>query len=264
MHPALAVGIGYFGTVGYRQSCWLYVQVIMAESMPEATDQFRVAAGQSQLRFAGFLQFLCAVGRVQFRQAPQATPDATGWAAFQQDAAFVIFQDQHPGGLFRFLFLRLGARVEFGFVSGIGLAAVVHRATFTGGFAAGAHHGAQVHDALGVVAHALIRRVLLGMLPELFQYRGLPRPAGYSVVTGQNAFYVAVQNGGLLAESLGNNGRSGGAADAGQGFQCFLVLRELAVMLVRHLPRCLVQVTGAGVVTQARPVAEYVDRKSVV
>ncbi len=53
------------------------------------------------------------------------------------------------------------------------------------------------------------------------------------------------------------NGASGGASDAGQGFQCLDVLWEFAAVILRYLFCSLVQVARSGVIAQASPQVQH-------
>ena len=78
------------------------------------------------------------------------------------------------------------------------------------------------------------------------------------MVAGQHPFYVAIQYGSPLLEGLGKDGRSGGATNAGQGLELFQVTGKLASVLFNDLLRRLLEITGAGIVTKAGPMAEHV------
>src|SRR5690554_2814157 len=233
------------------------MQVVMAEGVAKAAYQFGVGTRQPQFPVTGFLQFISAIGRVQFRQAPQAAPDAAGRAAFQQDAALGVFQDQHPGGFFGFRFFGFGARVKRRSSDLVGGTVGVYRAPVTGRFGPGADQRAQVHDGLGIVGYPLVGGMGFGAFPESVENRCLARPAWYRVVSGQYPLYVTVQNGCALTKRLGDNGGGCGAANAGEALEGLLVLGKLPVMVRNQLPGGLVQIAGAGIIPQAGPVAEY-------
>ncbi|MNT44350.1 hypothetical protein D3C72_1808730 [compost metagenome] len=70
----------------------------------------------------------------------------------------------------------------------------------------------------------------------------------------EHALHVAVQDGRALAVGERGNGRGGGPADAGQGGDGLGRGRKAAVPVAHDFLRAAVQVAGAGVVAQARPI----------
>jgi hypothetical protein len=77
------------------------------------------------------------------------------------------------------------------------------------------------------------------------------------VIARQNTLDVAVEDRCAAAESAGQDGAGGGAADAGQCLQRLEVGRELTATLGHEVARRAVQVAPPGVVAEAAPVVQY-------
>src|SRR6185437_6343437 len=131
------------------------------------------------------------------------------------------------------------------------------RAGLAAGARAHADSGAQVHDRLGVVRHALLRRMRFGVPPQLLLDRARGGIAVDAVVAGQHALDVAIEDGESQAVRLGQDGAGGGAADAGQRIQRGEVARQFAAMLRHADPRGLMQEACAAVVAQPRPQRQH-------
>ncbi len=120
-----------------------------------------------------------------------------------------------------------------------------------GGVARRADRGAQIHDGLGIVAGARIRRAAGGSGAQFGL--GIGERRADVVQPGHDALDIAVDHGGGLVEGDGGNGGGGIRAYAGQALQRRGVIGENAAMRFGHFAGAFQQVARAGVVAEAGP-----------
>src|SRR5690606_7081130 len=123
---------------------------------------------------------------------------------------------------------------------------------------AGAEGGAEIHLRLRVIGKAGVGQVPLRKLPQPLLDHRLARPPFDTVIAGEYALDVAVEDGETVAPGLGEDGAGGAAADAGQGDECVEAARELAAVVFGTAAGGLMQVAGACVVAEAGPESEDV------
>ena len=194
------------------------------------------------------------------RQAPQPCPHARG-RALHEPAALALHQpQQRMRALVSFelarlhrVALRLALRACHALARDGALRA--QRRTRQ------AQRGAEVHQALRVARHVVLRQQLLRLLPQRAFLRGHGQVPVKAEHAREHALDVAVEDGGALVEAERGNRRRRGAADARQLDELGAAAREAPPMRLHHGLRAAVQVACAAVVAQAAPGSKHVIQR---
>ena len=132
-----------------------------------------------------------------------------------------------------------------------------HGAPLAGGRARHADRRAQVHHRLVEVPRARLRHKRRRLLLQPPAHRGHAHVFPDAPHPADHADHVAVHGGNPLVESNAGDGPGGVFADAADFLQRVHILRQLAAIFRRHLPRALVQVGRPAIVAQPFPQLEH-------
>ena len=88
------------------------------------------------------------------------------------------------------------------------------RAAITCGRLGSADQGTEIHHGLVVIGRSDLRGSFRAQSPELFQGTALARPTLNGIMSGQDATYIAIQDGCWLVKAQAQNGPGRRASDA--------------------------------------------------
>jgi len=192
-----------------------------------------------------------------FRKAPQSSPHTLRRPTYQQHAIVCIAQHEQARATNGLRAPQAAHRKCLRSTQRARGASRVDRTTGAIGPRAGTDGGAQIHDCLGVVGNACVRRVFFGESPKFLFDGAFGHWTLDGVIACQHALDVAIENGVTLSVCKRQDGAGGGWTDSGEMGNVLEAARKARVVLARHDACRGMQVTRACVVAEAGPEMQH-------
>jgi len=188
-----------------------------------------------------------------FRKAPQSSPHTLRRTTYQQHAIARVAQHEEARVTSGLRAPQAAHRKCLRPTQRACGASRVDRATGAIGSRARTDGGAQIHDRLGIVGHARVRRVFIGESPKFLFDGALGHWSLDGVIACQHALDVAIENGVTLSIGERQNGAGSRWTDAGEMGHVLEAARKARVVFARDDACRGMQVARPRVVAEAGP-----------